>query len=174
MPPRLMCHSRRKLASRGFTLLEALLASAILAIAALAIVQAMAAGHQQTADALVQDRAISLAEALMEEMLSLPYGDPQGELTVGPDAGETGRLLFDNLDDYNGFTQDADEQSSLAGAPYPIVFQAFSRSVSITNASLDIAAFGGSQPGLEIVVTVTQPSTGRSWTLTRFVPEPAS
>ncbi len=156
----------------GFTLAEVLLASTILAFVVSAVTQAIVAGQQQTYAALHEQRAVALVEAMVEEVLSKPYADPQASPDAGPDAGETLRSLFDNADDYHNFSQAAGAVTDAADAAYPVEFNAFARSVTCVYGSQNVAALGGTINGLIITVTVTDP-TERSWTLTRFVPEPA-
>ncbi len=156
---------------RGMTLVEALLASVILAVAVAAISQAVLAGQMQAYHALHRRRAVDLAEALMEEVLRLPYNDPDGTSSPGPEAGETDRGRFDNIDDYNGFGEAAGTLVDLADAPYDSAYQGFSRSVTVAAASETVAAFGSAIPGMSITVAVTDDS-GTTWTLQQFVPEP--
>ena len=61
----------------GLTLIEAVLAMTIVPIAVLAIALAVTAGQAQSVAALRQGRATLLAEALMEEILALPYADTE-------------------------------------------------------------------------------------------------
>lgn len=163
--------------SAGFTLLEVLVASSILAFATLGLVQAVSAGQAQTIDSLRRARATALADAMLEEVLSKPYADPQGELTLGPDTGESDRDDFDNLDDYHGFSESAGAIADHAGTLYPTPYQRYERAITVQAETVTIAALGGDHTGLRVTVTVTEPAesaggtAGRSWTVTRFVPE---
>lgn len=90
---------------RGFSLLEALVASAVLAVAVTAVTLPMttAVGNEllETRQAL----ATSLSHELMEEILAKPFYDPQGASQPGPESGESSRELFDNVDDYDGYAE---------------------------------------------------------------------
>ncbi len=103
--------------AEGFTLLEALLAAVVLAFAAVAITVpfASAARNEQT-DAR-RTLAVSLAQELMEEILSRPFmdGDPSYARNAGPDPGESTRSLFDNVDDYDGHTEPPGAITDMAG-----------------------------------------------------------
>jgi len=91
----------------SFTLLEALLASVILAMTAGAVVFPFAAGaHNEQVDAR-RTLALSAAQELMEEALAQPFGDPDGPSQAGPELGETSRALYDNMDDYHGYAEPA-------------------------------------------------------------------
>jgi type II secretory pathway pseudopilin PulG len=98
-------HSR-KLRS-GFTLMEALLASVILAMAIASIVMPFTAAAQQALENTRQTLAANLAQEMMEEILAQPFHDEDEDYQylLGPDPGENTRNLFDNIDDYHGYTE---------------------------------------------------------------------
>ena len=52
----------------------------------------------RSADAMVQQQAVAIAEAYLEEVLQRPVVDPDG---IEP---ESGRGTFDDADDYNGLS----------------------------------------------------------------------
>lgn len=90
----------------GFTLVEALLASTILAIVASAAVLPLAAGVQQVNAAAELEQATALGEAMMEEVLARPFFEPgQTAPTVGPDNSESNRDQFKSVDDFAGFSE---------------------------------------------------------------------
>ncbi|MFW6060012.1 MAG: type IV pilus modification PilV family protein [Phycisphaeraceae bacterium] len=156
----------------GFTLPEVLIATAVLAIAVAALTQAIVAGQTQTYDAMHRGRAIALAEAMLEEVLSKRYEDADApDAPLGPDTGETGRDDFDDIDDYHGFTETAGELSDHASATYPQMYQRFDRSVTVVSHQVDIAPFG-ERDGLMIEVRVRD-ERGETWTVNRFVPAPS-
>jgi MSHA pilin protein MshD len=100
----------------GFTLAEALLATVILVTAITAITLPFAAGARaEQADARMC-LAVSLAQEMMEEILAKPFSDPQGDTTPGPDAGETRRARFDNVDDYHGYYEGPGQIADATGA----------------------------------------------------------
>ena len=84
----------------GITLLETLLAAAVLAMAAAAVIMPFAAGAQCTAEDARLTLGVSLAEGLTEEILSKPFRDPEGS-----EAGETGRSDWDDMPDYHGYSE---------------------------------------------------------------------
>lgn len=156
---------------RGFTLPEALIATVVLSVAVLAVTEAVVSGQMQAYDAVHAQRALRVGEQLIERVLSMPYDDPGGALTIGPDAGETNVNLFDNIDDFHGYSEAAGNLIDAAGAALPSEFAGFSRSVTITSGSVTVPGFSAAVDGLTITVTVTD-AKGRTWTLTRFVAEP--
>jgi hypothetical protein len=143
---------------------EVLIAVAVLAFAVAAIAQAISAGQAQTHASLHALRAVSLGEALMEEVLSRPHAGS----SVG--GGRPGYAL---MADYHGFAEPAGEVSDAAGVAYGTAYQRFHRAVSVEAHAPVIAALGGAVPGLRITVTVTDGMSGRTWVLTRFSPTPA-
>jgi MSHA pilin protein MshD len=96
-------------AARGFTLIELVVGITLMAIVFMLLMQLIAPAVFRSAEPLVQQRAASLAESLMEEILSKRYDEltPEGGLPpcttcstiLGAD-GET-RANFDDVDDYN-------------------------------------------------------------------------
>jgi len=103
--PHMKRNSRKD--NSGFTLIEALLASVVLAATVTAItVPFTLAGKNQQID-IRRTLAVALAEELMEEILSREFceSDETAATHLGPDAGETDRCLFDNVDDYHACTE---------------------------------------------------------------------
>ncbi|MEM9882993.1 MAG: hypothetical protein AAF800_08765 [Planctomycetota bacterium] len=158
----------------GFSLPEALLASAVLAFAVAGLTQTVVSGQAHTHLALHEARALALAESLLDEVLSKPYADPDGHTAAGPDADEANRADFDAIDDYDAHAEPAGGLTDPAGGAYPADYLRFGRSVTAAYTTRDVAAFGGSRAGLDVTVTVTDGDNGRQWRVTRFVAEPAS
>lgn len=90
-------------ASRGFSLAESMIAVVILAVAVTAVAGVLHAARSQSAITADASTAQELARQLMEEITSRPYADPDGPSRLGPEAGETQRVLFDNVDDYHAY-----------------------------------------------------------------------
>ncbi|MCA9256558.1 MAG: type II secretion system protein [Phycisphaerales bacterium] len=91
---------------RAFTIAEALLAATILAIVAASVSLPFVAIAQQMNAASEIEIAVELAEELMEEILARPFYAP-GELapSLGPEAGETERRLFNAVDDFHAYLE---------------------------------------------------------------------
>ncbi len=95
---------------RAFSLIETTLATVV--VAALLVATLNGVGSVARDRAATSDRAQAepLAQRLLEEILALPYNDPQSaSCPLGPAAGEvTGnRSLFDNVGDYHNWTETA-------------------------------------------------------------------
>lgn len=99
----LLSRTRRR---GGFTLAEALLASVILAIVAATATLPFTAGVINSTEAQKLEQAVELGQAMMEEVLSRPfYGPKQTSPTPGPEPEETARLLYDSIDDFDGYSE---------------------------------------------------------------------
>jgi MSHA pilin protein MshD len=154
----------------AFTLLECLMASALLAFIVAAVCQAVVAGQMQTAESLHSLKGMALAEMTMEEILALPYDDPQGSATAGPDTGETSRTLYDNVDDYHNFSMAAGAIKDGAGSLLPSSYQGFNVAVTASYTTRTVTGLGTNIPGLNVTVTAADPG-GRQWVLQRFIAE---
>jgi len=104
-------------ATSGFTLIEALLAAAILLMAVTAITMPYATAANTEQVEIRQTMAIGLAQELMEEMLSKPFADPDGSSSPGPEAGEADRGQFDNMDDYDDLEEPPRQVADMEGNP---------------------------------------------------------
>lgn len=144
---------------------------AVLSFTVAAVCTAIVTGQMHTAQGLTTMRGLALAEALMEELVALPYKDPNGGAALGPDAGETSRSLFDNCDDYDGHKEAASKLVDQAGVALPAEYQAFTRSVTCAAGSTTISGVGAVN-GLTVTVTVISTRGAGTWTLTRFIPDP--
>ena len=157
----------------GLTLVESLIASAVLAVAASAVYLSISAAQMQMHYAAHARRGVTLAEEMLQYVTAMPYSDPQGSPDAGPDAGEASIADYDNMDDFHGYTENAGELTDVAGNGYPATHQLFSRSVSAEYVTPNVAALGGAIPGLQVTVTVQSPK-GEIWSVTRFVAEPVN
>jgi len=101
-----MRRSRSTRTVPGFSLVEAVIATAIvggLLVAALTTVGATARARQVTTDG---DKALVLAKDLLDEVLAKPYFDPQGSAALGREVDETSRDQYDDVDDYDALIDD--------------------------------------------------------------------
>ena len=83
-------------AQRGITLIELVVAITVIAIAATGILSAMSAIASRSADAMVQQQAISVAQAYLDEILQRWVVDPNGT------PPNTGRASWNLVDQYDG------------------------------------------------------------------------
>lgn len=83
---------------RGVTLIEMVVAITIVAIAATTILGALGAAASHSADAMMQQQAIAVAQSYLDEILQRWVLDPNGT------PPNTGRGSWDLVDQYNGLT----------------------------------------------------------------------
>ena len=161
MPSTLWNQRLRRAAA--FTAVEALFATAILAFLTAAVSGALMAGRQQSKMARDTLNASFLAQSLMDEILRLPFNDPLGYSTVGPDANESARSSYDNVDDYSGYTDGVGTSiatlADIAGNAYPSTYQVYTRSVSMQALSTTPSGWGRTITGLLVTVTVSRDGT---------------
>jgi len=153
----------------GITLAESMIAATVLLIVVLAVCTAINSGGMQMYENVHSQRAISLAEELAESILALPYNDPDGPSSPGPEPGESGVSQFDNADDFHGYYEAPGELRDAAGNVYPSEHQEFRREATAQYTSQTVTGLG-TLPGLNVTVTVRD-KEDRTWVLTRFMPE---
>jgi hypothetical protein len=139
----------------GFTLAESLLAAVILMAAISAIVLPFAVGARNEQVDARMCLAINLAQEMMEEILSKPFNDPQGTVSLpGPEPGETRRDKYDNIDDYHGYVEPVRKIADATGA-YINVPASEGLSRSVTAQYVYVSGQDVAQPATFIRVTVT-------------------
>ncbi len=87
---------RHSTSQQGASLVELVITIVIISIALIGILGVVNLSVKHSADPVVQQQAIAIAESYLEEILLLPVTDPDGSNT-----GET-RATFDNVEDYDG------------------------------------------------------------------------
>ena len=116
---------------QGFTLTEAMMAVVVLGIAAASLLLPFISGAAVRAEGVNRTLAARLASDLMEQILRLPFHDPNDGTSLGPESGETVPTGFDNIDDYHGYTEPQGQVRDAAGAVFTDSRYAnFSRSVT--------------------------------------------
>jgi MSHA pilin protein MshD len=115
-------------------------------------------GASNTSQLRIANRAVAatLAQSLMDEILSEAYENPTAP-TFGPENGESTRASFNDVDDYNNWSEappknlDGTSMSNLAG---------WSRSVSIAWVSpANLNATSSTDTGIKrIIITVKRNS----------------
>lgn len=134
----------------AFTLLEALVASVVLALVVLAVGAAVSAGQVSTLKGTSTILASMAADDLMNELASLPY---------------------DQLVSYDGFTQQAGAITSLQGTPYPQSYYSISRSAEVFVQIIQDAETGARVRGTTIRV-VAAADAQSIITIETFIAEP--
>jgi prepilin-type N-terminal cleavage/methylation domain-containing protein len=159
----------------GLTLVECMVALAVLGAALLAIVSTATVGeeHLQESDHVIA--AARLARDLLEEISSKAYDDPQQGPSSGPGSDETGpglyRTRYDDIDDFNGYNENFGQIVDSAGKLYPADLQVFKRRSSVRPTTRNLPAIGVTVDGQLVVVTI-EDKKKRTWQFTRFIPKP--
>lgn len=83
---------------RGVNLVELVIAIVVISIACTGVLLVYATAVRYSADPMVQQQALAVAEGYLDEILARPRTDPDGV-----EAGET-RATFDDVDDYAGLS----------------------------------------------------------------------
>jgi MSHA pilin protein MshD len=162
-------------ARRGFTLAEGMLAVVVLAVAVGGVMGPISASYQQTRTVTQTATSISMAQQLLDEILSKPFVDPTDlSTTLGPEADELGRASFDNIDDYHGYhdttsSNASDAMKTAAGAAITWgSTDVYSRAVTMEYRAIRDGPPVASGDYLLITVTVTMPH-GRQMSVQRMV-----
>jgi MSHA pilin protein MshD len=141
---------------QGFTLIEALIATLVLAVATVGIAQLLAVSAQQASTMRNQAVSLELARQLMEEIASKQVADASGNISLGHEVGETTRSQYDQIDDYNGYTDTSDTLTMLDGTPVSLGSGAtFTRTVSVEYRATPSGSATASPDAAFCVVTVT-------------------
>ncbi len=135
---------------RGMTLVELVIAIVIVGIAAAALYSAMASITVRSADPMLRQQSLMLAEAYLEEILAQAYAGP--EIAPVPSSCAE-RAYFDEVLDYRSLDQQppCDAQGNMLTqlAGYRV-------QVSVTDSSLADGA--ASVPARYVEVRVTDPA----------------
>lgn len=167
--------------SRGFSLVEMVVTIVILAIALVGVAGMVSLGTSNSADTLLETRAIALGQAYIDEIMgrrfdersaasgldpcySLVLADPDRcSSTLGPDAGENSRDRYDDVDDYNGLA----EGDGYPGFPIADAegntrpdYENYQVQVAVSYAGADVA--GGKDQTNAKLITVTVKTRGQS------------
>jgi MSHA pilin protein MshD len=105
-----MVLSRTKIAagrrSRGIAMVEVAVSILVIGLMAAAAVRTVAAARLVDYTAQQRARGRMLADGIIWEIMTKAYQDPTlPTLVLGPEAGETARSQYDDVDDYNGLTE---------------------------------------------------------------------
>ena len=91
-----MTAPNRQLSQSGFTLVELIVSIVVIAVAVTGVLLAVQFSTRHSADPMIRQQAVAIADAYMEEIMLQPYEDPGGS--------DSGRSTYDDVFDYNGTT----------------------------------------------------------------------
>lgn len=127
-----------------------LLVAGILAAA----IQASTSAVAVRAKASDREFAVTLAEALIAEVLAKPYADPSGATPLGLDAGESWNpRLTNDVDDYDGLTESPPFDASGSAIPGATGWRRAVR-VELVNPADPTATVATDQGAKRVTVTV--------------------
>ena len=148
------CPSRRSRPHRrGFTLLEAMTASAILFAVVVSVISTITAGQQHSYVASTQVAASLAAEDLLDRLVSMSYGDLAG---------------------WNGHVEAVGTMKNADGQSMGPRYQAVGRSATMTTVLKSTGVVGVRVRGKEILVRAFDAADRTLAEFTRFVAEPQS
>lgn len=154
------CQGCRKTDSQaGLTLIELVIFIVVVSVGVVGILSVMNQTTRYSADPMVRKQAIAVAESLLEEILVKDFSDPDGVT-----ATEASRDLYDDVDDYSGFSvspvKDINGNVLQDGAGNPLNFTA---SASVTAQAFDAV------PGADAkLITVSVSGRGETITLSAY------
>jgi MSHA pilin protein MshD len=132
--------------TRGFTLIELIVAITIVAVAATTILGALASVASRSADAMLQQQAIAIAESYLDEILERWVVDPNGTPTYN------GRGTWDLVDQYNGLTDTGAHDQF--GNPITALGQ-YNVSVSVSQSSALTGIAAAAARRIDVTVTTS-------------------
>jgi MSHA pilin protein MshD len=152
---RAMARARRR--ARGFSLVEAMVSAGIVGVMLVASVNLLSSAARTRVADSNRRSGIMLAQQLMSEVISQPYKDDGllGGVLFGPEVGENARTDFDDVDDYNNYTEKPPKDNNgvaISG------FEGWTRSVKVKWVAPATLSESLTDTGLVMIqVTVTDP-----------------
>ncbi|MCW8906213.1 MAG: prepilin-type N-terminal cleavage/methylation domain-containing protein [Sedimenticola sp.] len=134
---------------KGVTLIELVISIIILSVATTGILMVMTQTVISSADPMLREQATAIAQSYMEEILTLPLGDPGGGEVNGPEGGES-RGTYDDVWDYHGLSDSGGARDQNGNTVSGL--EGYNIAVDVSNDSLGP---GTGSPALRITVTVT-------------------
>jgi MSHA pilin protein MshD len=143
--------SGRTRRSRGVTLVELVVSMLIVSVALAGTLSVMNITTLHSADPMIEQQGLSVAEAYLEEILLRAFADPDDGLVCG--APEASRDLYDDVCDYAGHSDaGAADQDGNAVAG----LEAYTVTVGVDTAA-NLNGLTGASDVLRIDVRVTHP-----------------
>lgn len=99
-PPPRANHLRQS----GFSLVEVVVFIVIVSVGVVGLMSVMNTTIKASADPMIRKQAVAMAEAILEEVLSRDYCDPDLTPPVCTVSRESSRMLYDDVQDYDGQT----------------------------------------------------------------------
>ena len=103
--PKSKIQNRESLRRAGLSMLEATAATVIVGLSLIASLRAVRSSITAQRGVAEIEKAAFLATAMMSEIKELSYQNPTQPVLFGPESGEIGRSTFNDVDDYNGWSE---------------------------------------------------------------------
>jgi MSHA pilin protein MshD len=130
---------------RGATLVELVISIVIVSVAIAGVMLAYTRSVTASADPVILEQAVAVAEAYMEEITLKSFADPDGA------DGEANRADFDDVDDYHGLA-DSGARNQISPTTVITGLEKYNVGVTVVAEALHTAP---SSAALRIDVTVT-------------------
>lgn len=132
--------------ARGFTFVELVISLVVIGIAVTGVLLIFTRTVGSSADPMVRQQALAIAEAYLEEVVAKHYDDPNGGETFGVEGGET-RPTYDDVWDYDGLSGEPERPYGTADIPQ---LDDYTVSVAVSDGS---AALGVTAARVDVTVT---------------------
>ena len=158
-----LAHHVRQMPQRGFTLIELIIFIVVVAAGLAGILSVMNTVVKSSADPMIRKQTIAIAESLLEEILLKEYCDPDTMISLSPRtcgaaSREATRNLYDDVDDYDGYTTSSGiVQPDAAATPIVGLEKYNVSSVSVAIATVAESVELNAINAKRIKVTVTGP-----------------
>lgn len=155
---------------RGFSIIESMIATTVLATAVVGIASALATSHQQNQFLREQGVMLQLGRSLAEEIAAITFTDELDGFGNGWADRNFDRRTYDDIFDYDGYTDQSPFESLAAGGAAVDYAGAYRRSVTVTPLATPTtpAASVAVSRLAKVTITVSAPS-GRRVELSRWV-----
>ena len=120
----------------GFTLIEMVMAIVVLASAVGGIMFSFVQNASSSADPMIQQQGIIIAQGYLEEVLLKPYSDPDGGETDSCEEGS--RVLYDDVADYDCINDTAGARDQF-GVGFAVL-ASYNVEVNVTTVNIGVPA----------------------------------
>ena len=160
----------RQRQTRGYTLIELVVVIVVLSLALTGVTLTINRAVQQSPEALVQTRAMELAQTYLDEIFSKRYDELTGQggvprcdstdnsaqactNTLGSEEGSN-RLLFDDVDDYDGLNEQP--PTSIVDGSNLLNYDSYAVQVSVIYAGSELG-FASNRRAKRVTINITTP-----------------